>query len=74
MKEAFEVVMEPTSGPIPFRPGVPCAKIDRAANGFLKEQGFGERMLHRTGHGFGLSNHEGPCVAGGSDQVLAGSS
>ena len=53
------------------RPGVACAEIDRAANGFLREQGCGEYLLHRTGHGFGLGNHEGPWVAEGSAHVLA---
>jgi len=53
------------------RPGVACAELDAAANGFLRDEGYGERLLHRTGHGFGLSTHEGPWVAEGSDDVLA---
>lgn len=53
------------------RPGAACAEIDRAANGFLRQEGLGEYLLHRTGHGFGLSNHEGPWVADGSPDVLA---
>ena len=52
------------------RPGARCAEIDTAANGFLKERGYGKYLLHRTGHGFGLSVHEGPWVAEGSDDVL----
>lgn len=51
--------------------GVPCAEIDLAANGFLRQEGYGEYLLHRTGHGFGLSTHEGPWVAEGSEDVLA---
>ncbi|MGD8626470.1 MAG: Xaa-Pro peptidase family protein [Anaerolineae bacterium] len=54
-----------------IRPGVPCAEVDEAANGFLRGEGLGEYLLHRTGHGFGLGNHEGPWVAAGSDDVLA---
>jgi Xaa-Pro dipeptidase len=53
------------------RPGASCAEIDVAANGFLRQEGYGEYLLHRTGHGFGLSTHEGPWVAEGSDDVLA---
>jgi len=34
------------------------------------KKGYGGRLLHRTGHGFGLGNHEGPWVAVGSDEVL----
>jgi Xaa-Pro dipeptidase len=52
-------------------PGVRCAEIDQAANGFLRDEGLGEYLLHRTGHGFGLGNHEGPWIAEGSDDVLA---
>ena len=52
------------------RPGAPCAEIDAAANGFLREEGYGGNLMHRTGHGFGLSTHEGPWVAEGSDDVL----
>ena len=56
----------------PTAPGAPCAEIDEAANGFLRDEGLGEYLLHRTGHGFGLSNHEGPWVAAGSaDEVRA---
>ena len=53
------------------RPGVPCAEIDQATNEFLRQEGLGEYLLHRTGHGFGLGNHEGPWVAEGSREVLA---
>ena len=52
------------------RPGAACGEIDLAANGFLREEGFGDYLLHRTGHGFGLGNHEGPWVAEGSQDVL----
>ena len=53
------------------KPGMPCAEIDQTANGFLREEGLGDYLLHRTGHGFGLGNHEGPWVAEGSQDVLA---
>jgi Xaa-Pro aminopeptidase len=53
------------------RPGAPCAEIDTAANGFLRQEGLGDYLLHRTGHGFGLGNHEGPWVAEGSPDILA---
>jgi len=52
------------------RPGARCADIDAAANGYLRERGYGDHLLHRTGHGFGLGNHEGPWVAEGGEEVL----
>lgn len=52
------------------RPDVGCAEVDAAANEFLRKEGYGDYLLHRTGHGFGLGNHEGPWVADGSEDVL----
>jgi Xaa-Pro dipeptidase len=71
MKEKFLVMQEARSLAFAMiQPGVPCAGIDQAANGFLREEGYGDNLLHRTGHGFGLSNHEGTWVAEGSPDVL----
>lgn len=71
MKEMFAVMLEARRRALALvRPGVPCAEIDRAANGFLRLEGLGDYLLHRTGHGFGLGNHEGPWVAVGSSDVL----
>lgn len=52
-------------------PGAACHDIDRAVCEFLTGQGYGEYLLHRTGHGIGLGNHEGPWVARGCRDVLA---
>lgn len=56
-----------------IRPGVPCGEIDAAVNTFLRREGYDseDRRLHRTGHGFGLGNHEAPWIAEGSDDRLA---
>ena len=55
------------------RPGVSCSEIDSAVNEFLQKEGYqGEEVrLHRTGHGFGLGNHEAPWIAEGSKDILA---
>ena len=71
MSEMFTLMLEARNRAFALiRPGVPCAEIDRAANGFLRQEGLGDYLLHRTGHGFGLGNHEGPWVAEGSPDVL----
>jgi Xaa-Pro aminopeptidase len=71
MKEMFNIMLEARKRAFALiRPGVPCAEIDIAANGFLREQGLGDYLLHRTGHGLGLGNHEGPWVADGSADIL----
>jgi Xaa-Pro dipeptidase len=70
-KEAFAAVTEARQRAFALvKPGARCSEIDMTANGFLRERGYGDRLLHRTGHGFGLGNHEGPWVADGSDGVL----
>jgi Xaa-Pro dipeptidase len=55
------------------RPGVACGELDARVNEFLREEGYGtdDQRLHRTGHGIGLGNHEGPWVSEGSDASLA---
>lgn len=52
------------------RPGASCAEIDCRTREFLQKEGYGDKLLHRTGHGFGLGNHEGPWVAEGSQEIL----
>ncbi|MGD8904124.1 MAG: Xaa-Pro peptidase family protein [Anaerolineae bacterium] len=71
-RSAFAAMMEARRRAFELaRPGVPCSELDAAANGFLREEGYGANLMHRTGHGFGLSTHEGPWVAEGSEDVLA---
>ena len=74
IRKAFEVMRQARR--IAFdkmRPGVACRELDRAVNDFLQQEGYsGEEVrLHRTGHGFGLGNHEAPWVAEGSPDILA---
>ncbi|MFD1432029.1 M24 family metallopeptidase [Lacticaseibacillus yichunensis] len=41
-------------------PGVTGAAINALAHGFIDEAGYGQYFGHGTGHGIGLSIHEGP--------------
>jgi Xaa-Pro aminopeptidase len=52
------------------RPGVAIQAIDRAARAVIEEAGFGERFIHRTGHGIGLEVHEPPYAAAGDRTIL----
>ena len=54
-----------------IRPGMRCHDIDQAVYDYLLSHGYEKYLLHRTGHGIGLGNHEGPFVARGSRDVLA---
>lgn len=71
MREMYDTMMEARERALALvRPGVPCADIDMAGNGFLRDEGLGPYLMHRTGHGIGLGNHEGPYLADGSRDVL----
>jgi Xaa-Pro dipeptidase len=52
---------------------VSCNELDATLNQYLRKEGYGgaDQRLHRTGHGFGLSNHEAPWIAEGSEDRLA---
>lgn len=52
------------------KPGTRCGDIDLAAQDFFKSKGFGNNIIHRTGHGIGLGNHEQPWLSIGSEDVL----
>jgi len=52
------------------RPGVPCSAIDRAARQVIEAAGYGERFIHRTGHGLGLETHEPPYIRQDNDSLL----
>src|SRR3989475_11896101 len=45
-----------------IRPGVPIKDVDLAARRTIEEAVYGPNLVHRTGHGSGLSEHEPPSV------------
>ncbi|MBT0568124.1 Xaa-Pro peptidase family protein [Williamsia sp. CHRR-6] len=51
-------------------PGVTAHAVDAAARDLLTAEGLGDRFIHRTGHGIGLSVHEEPYIVSGGDTVL----
>lgn len=52
------------------RPGVSAASIDAAARDHIEAAGYGERFIHRTGHGIGIEEHEEPYIVAGNDLEL----
>jgi Xaa-Pro aminopeptidase len=52
------------------RPGVEIRAVDRAARDVIEAAGYGERFIHRTGHGIGLDVHEPPYAAADDETVL----
>lgn len=53
------------------RAGVAASSVDAAARAVIAEAGYGERFIHRVGHGIGLEEHEEPYLVGGNDTLLA---
>jgi Xaa-Pro dipeptidase len=52
-----------------LRPGAVGSEIDRACRDILRAGGYGE-ALHRCGHSFGVTSHEGPFLADGADNLI----
>jgi len=70
-EKPFEVAMKARALAYELvKPGVRCADVDGAVLNVIKDHGYGDQILHRTGHGFGITGHEPPWVALGSDDVL----
>lgn len=53
-----------------IRPGTKCGDVDKAARGYIADQGFGKRFGHGLGHGIGTFIHEQPRFSPGSTTEL----
>ncbi|WP_107774209.1 aminopeptidase P family protein [Nocardioides sediminis] len=71
LREVHEVVRQAQqAGFEAVRPGVACQEVDRAARKVITDAGYGERFIHRTGHGIGTTTHEPPYMIEGEEQPL----
>jgi Xaa-Pro aminopeptidase len=52
------------------RTGATAASVDAASRRVIDDAGYGERFIHRTGHGIGLDGHEHPYLVRGNDEPL----
>jgi len=52
------------------RPRMLARDVDYAARRVIEDAGYGDRFLHRTGHGLGIDIHEPPYITSTSDTVL----
>ncbi len=53
-----------------LRPGQDLAEIDVAVRKVITDAGYGDGIIHRTGHGFGITGHEAPFLAIGETREL----
>ncbi|WP_251331366.1 aminopeptidase P family protein [Haloplanus pelagicus] len=66
-----DVVREATAaGVAAVDPGVRTGAVDRAARSVIEAAGYGDRFVHRTGHGVGLDVHEAPDIVAGGEVEL----
>ncbi|WP_418607775.1 M24 family metallopeptidase [Georgenia sp. SUBG003] len=71
VREVHEVVRRAQqAGVEAVRPGATCQDVDRAARTVIADAGYGEKFIHRTGHGIGVTTHEPPYMVEGEEQPL----
>ena len=72
--EAYAVLIEAQEAQRVYaRAGVTAESVDEVGRAILRDAGYGDLFIHRTGHGIGLETHEEPyIVAGNADGARAG--
>ncbi len=70
-RRVYDVVREAQQAAFEaVRPRVAAQDVDRAARAVIADAGFGDRFVHRTGHGIGLEVHEPPYIVEGNPTPL----
>ena len=69
--EAYAVLQEAQQAAVAAATvGTPCEEVDATARRIIAAAGFGDRFVHRTGHGIGIEEHEDPYVVAGNATPL----
>ncbi|TET57916.1 MAG: aminopeptidase P family protein [Promethearchaeota archaeon] len=53
-----------------LKPGIIMSEVDKKVRKLITEKGYGDYIIHRTGHGLGITGHEAPFLAEGYDKPL----
>lgn len=70
-REAYTVLRAAQESATAFvEPGRTAAEVDAHARDLIESAGYGDRFIHRLGHGIGLDVHERPYLVEGDDTVL----
>lgn len=70
-KKLFDLSMEARQKAYEIiKPGVSGEEVDEIVLKIIKDAGYEKNILHRTGHGFGITGHEPPWIALGSEHVM----
>ncbi|HZP28498.1 MAG TPA: Xaa-Pro peptidase family protein [Acidimicrobiia bacterium] len=71
VRDAYAVLVDAQeAGVRAAKVGVPCESVDAAARDVIAAAGFGDRFVHRTGHGIGMEAHEDPYIVTGNAGAL----
>ncbi len=71
MAEVYAVLHEAQAAAVAAgRVGTPAEDVDAAARAIIADAGFGDRFVHRTGHGIGVEEHEDPYIVTGNRRPL----
>lgn len=69
--DAYDVLRSAQAAAVEHvRPGVTAASVDAIARDVISGAGYGDRFIHRTGHGIGMDTHEHPYIVEGNDEIL----
>jgi Xaa-Pro dipeptidase len=71
-RDPFKVMMEARSLAYEIAvPGAILSEIDEKVRAVIIDAGYGDYILHRTGHGLGITGHEAPYLALGDNRELS---
>jgi Xaa-Pro dipeptidase len=70
-KKPFEIMLKARElAYTMLKPGVIMSEVDKAVRKLITKEGYGNYIVHRTGHGLGITGHEAPFLAEGYDFPL----
>ena len=70
-REMYQVLLTAQRAQVEaVRPGITAEELDAIGRDLIAKAGYGDRFIHRTGHGIGLETHEEPYIVAGSARPL----
>jgi len=70
-KKVYDIILKSNkAGEEAAKQGVKAEDVDKASRDIIKNEGYGQYFLNRTGHGIGISVHEAPYIRTGNKQIL----
>jgi len=70
-EDAYRVLLESQRSACKVaKPGVTTASVDAHARAIIGARGYGDRFIHRLGHGIGMDGHERPYLVDGDETEI----